>query len=56
VSRRRMGRVLTQAGLRCKTQRTFRPPRNSGQAQTVAPNRPSANIHAKFQVATWKVQ
>jgi transposase InsO family protein len=38
VSRRRIGRLLAQAGLRCKTQRKFRAPRNSGQAQTVAPN------------------
>ena len=38
VSRRRIGRLLAQAGLRCKTQRKCRAPRNSGQAQTVAPN------------------
>jgi putative transposase len=38
VSRRRIGRRLAQAGLRCKTQRTCKAPRTSGQAQTVAPN------------------
>jgi putative transposase len=38
VSRRRLGRVLPQAGLRCKTQRRFKAPTASGQAQTVAPN------------------
>jgi putative transposase len=38
VSRRRIGRLLTQAGLRCKTQRKFKAPRAAGQAQTVAPN------------------
>ena len=38
VSRRRIGRVLSQAGLRCKTRRTFKAPRAVGQAQTVAPN------------------
>ena len=38
VSRRRIGRVLAQAGLRCKTQRKFKAPRNSEQAQTIAPN------------------
>jgi putative transposase len=38
VSRRRIGRVLTQAGLRCKTRRKFKAPTAAGQAQTVAPN------------------
>ena len=38
VSRRRIGRVLAQAGLRCNTQRRFKAPTASGQAQTVAPN------------------
>ena len=38
VSRRRIGRLLAQAGWRCKTQRKFRAPRNSGPAQTVAPH------------------
>jgi putative transposase len=38
VSRRRIGRLLAQAGWRCKTQRQFTAPRPSGQAQTVAPN------------------
>jgi transposase InsO family protein len=37
VSRRRIGRVLTQAGLRCKTRRKFKVP-TAGLAQTVAPN------------------
>jgi putative transposase len=30
--------MLTQAGLRCKTRRTFKAPTTAGQAQTVAPN------------------
>jgi putative transposase len=38
VSRRRIGRVLTQAGLRCKTRRKFKAPTAAGEAQTVAPN------------------
>jgi transposase InsO family protein len=38
VSRRRIGRLLTQAGLRCKTRRKFKAPTAAGQAQTVAPN------------------
>jgi transposase InsO family protein len=38
VSRRRIGRVLIQAGLRCKTRRKFTAPWASGQEQTVAPN------------------
>jgi putative transposase len=38
VSRRRIGRVLAQAGLRCKTRRKFKAPRVSEQAQTIAPN------------------
>ena len=38
VSRRRIGRLLTQAGLRCKTRRKFKAPTTAGQAQTVAPN------------------
>ena len=38
VSRRRLGRLLTQAGLRCKTRRKFKAPTTAGQAQTVAPN------------------
>ena len=37
-SRRRIGRVLAQAGLRCKTRRKFKAPTTAGQAQTVAPN------------------
>ena len=38
VSRRRIGRVLHQAGLRCNTRRKFTAPRAAGQAKTVAPN------------------
>jgi transposase InsO family protein len=38
VRRRRIGRVLAQAGLRCKTRRKFTAPTAAGQAQTVAPN------------------
>ena len=38
MSRRRIGRVLAQAGLRCKTRRKFKAPRVSEQAQTIAPN------------------
>ena len=38
VSRRRSGRILTQAGLRCKTRRTYTAPMTAGQAQTAAPH------------------
>ena len=38
VSRRRIGRLLPQAGLRCKTRRKCKAPTAAGQAQTVAPN------------------
>jgi transposase InsO family protein len=38
VSRRRIGRVLAQASLRCKTRRKCKAPMAAGQAQTVAPN------------------
>jgi transposase InsO family protein len=38
VSRRRIGRVLAQAGVCCKTRRKFKAPTTAGQAQTVAPN------------------
>jgi putative transposase len=38
VRRRRIGRVLAQAGLRCKTRRKFTAPTSAGQVQTVAPN------------------
>ena len=38
MSRRRIGRMLTQAGLRCKTRRRCKAPTTSGQAQAVAPN------------------
>jgi transposase InsO family protein len=38
VSRHRIGRVLAQAGLRCKTRRKFKAPRVSEPAQTIAPN------------------
>lgn len=38
VRRRRIGRGLAQSGLRCNTRRTFKAPRASGQAQTIAPH------------------
>jgi putative transposase len=38
VSRRRIGRVLAQVGLRGKTRRKCKAPRGSEQAQTIAPN------------------
>jgi putative transposase len=38
VSRRRIGRILAQAGLRCKTRHKFKAPTAAGHAQTVAPN------------------
>jgi transposase InsO family protein len=38
VSRRRIGRCMAQAGLRCKTRRQFKPPLAAGQAQAVAPH------------------
>jgi putative transposase len=38
VSRLRIGRVLAQADLRCKTRRKFKAPLAAGQAQTVAPD------------------
>jgi transposase InsO family protein len=38
VSRRRIGRLLTQAGRRCKTRCKFKAPTTVGLAQTVAPN------------------
>jgi transposase InsO family protein len=38
VSRRRLGRVLPQAGLRCQTRHRCKAPTAAGQAQTVAPN------------------
>ena len=38
MSRRRIGRVLNQAGLGCKTRRKFKAPTATGQAKTVAPN------------------
>jgi putative transposase len=37
VSRRRIGRMLHQAGLRCKTRRKCKAPTVAGQAKTVAP-------------------
>ena len=46
VSRRRIGRVLAQAGLRCKTRRPCKAPKTAGQAQTVAPNQ----LHREFTV------
>jgi transposase InsO family protein len=38
VSRRRIGRVLAQAGLRCKTRCRFKAPMAAGHTPTVAPN------------------
>jgi transposase InsO family protein len=38
VSRRRIGRLLAHAGLRCQTRRKGKAPRTAAQAQTVAPN------------------
>ena len=38
VSRRRMGRILPQAGLRGKTRRQYKAPTTAGQAQTAAPH------------------
>jgi putative transposase len=38
VSRWRLGRLLAQAGLRCKTRRTFLAPRRTAHAQTIAPH------------------
>src|SRR5262249_3293589 len=47
-SRRRMGRVLAQASLRCTTRRTCTAPRSSGPAQTVAPHQRNreCTVHA----------
>jgi putative transposase len=45
---RRIGRILTQAGLRCKTRRKCPAPRAAGQAQTVAPHQ----LQRKFPVST----
>ena len=52
VSRRRIGRVLAQAGLRCQTRRTCKAPKTAGQAQTVAPNQlhRECTVHAPDQV------
>jgi putative transposase len=47
VSRRRMGRVLTQAGLRGKTPRRFKAPPAAGQTQTVAPNQLNQDFMVK---------
>src|SRR5262249_36770377 len=51
-SRRRIGRVLAQAGLRCQTRRPCTPPKTSGQAQTVAPNQlhRACTVHAPAKV------
>jgi transposase InsO family protein len=46
VSRRRIGRGLTQAGLRCTTRRTCKAP-TAGLAQTVAPN----HLNREFTVS-----
>jgi transposase InsO family protein len=52
VNRRRLGRMLAQAGLRCKTRRRFKAPTASGQAQTVAPNQRNRDltVHAPDRV------
>jgi transposase InsO family protein len=52
VSRRRIGRMLAQAGLHGKTRRKFKAPRVSGQAQTVAPNQLNreCTVHAPATV------
>jgi transposase InsO family protein len=46
VSRRRIGRILAQAGLRGNTRRQFTAPTAAGQAQTVAPNQ----LNREFRV------
>ena len=38
MSRRRIRRILSQAGLHCITRRKFKAPSSAGQTQTVAPN------------------
>ena len=38
MSRRRIGRVLAQAGLHCTTRRRFKAPTAAGQAQPGAPH------------------
>ena len=48
MRRRRIGRVLHQAGLRCKTRRKVKAPLAAGQAQTVAPNQ----LNREFTVPT----
>jgi transposase InsO family protein len=52
VSRRRIGRWLEPAGLRCKPRRTYKTPTTAGQAQTVAPNQPNreGTMHAPEKV------
>lgn len=47
VSRARIGRLMRQAGLRCKTRRRFRATTNSNHTLPVAPNR----LDRQFQVA-----
>jgi transposase InsO family protein len=47
VSRRRIGRLLAQVGLRCKTRRRFKAPTAAGQAQTVAPNQLNRELTVK---------
>jgi putative transposase len=52
LSRRRLGRVLAQAGWRCKTQRSCNAPRPSGQAPTGVPNQLNRGftVHAPDKV------
>jgi transposase InsO family protein len=52
VSRRRIGRLLEQADLRCKTRRKYKAPTTAGQAQTVAPNQLNREftVHAPDKV------
>ena len=47
VSRARIGRLMRQQGLRCKTRRRFRATTNSNHPLPVAPNR----LDRQFQVA-----
>ena len=47
MSRRRLGRVLAQAGLHGKTRRRFKAPTAAGQAQTVAPNQLNRELTVK---------
>ena len=52
MSRRRIGRVLAQGGLRCTTRRKYQAPTTAGEAQTVAPNQLNREftVHAPDKV------